>query len=115
MLKELYDNLDPNSRTPFSTTGTSVSGSKRMPTRAVVVPYTRLKKERFYNWPPDPTVSRATPAPIFDSMHDDDSMTLSAPDVAIEEFSQQPSPLRQRKPNQVVSEGAFVPPQDIAF
>lgn len=29
--------------------------------RDVAVPYFRFRKERFYDWPPDPTVSRATP------------------------------------------------------
>jgi hypothetical protein len=34
--------------------------------RDVAVPYFRFKKDRFYDWPPDPTVSRATPllAPV---------------------------------------------------
>ena len=27
--------------------------------REVVVPYTRLRQYRFYDWPPDPTASRA--------------------------------------------------------
>lgn len=29
--------------------------------RDVAVPYFRFRKDRFYYWPPDPTVSRATP------------------------------------------------------
>ena len=29
--------------------------------RDVAVPYFRFRKDRFYDWPPDPTVSRATP------------------------------------------------------
>ena len=29
--------------------------------RDVAVPYFRFKKDRFFDWPPDPTVSRATP------------------------------------------------------
>ena len=29
--------------------------------RGVTIPYTRLRKDRFYDWPPDPTVSKATP------------------------------------------------------
>jgi hypothetical protein len=29
--------------------------------REVVVPYTRVRTERFYDWPPDPSVSRASP------------------------------------------------------
>lgn len=40
--------------------------SNRKQSRAVAIPYSRLRKERFYDWPPDPTVSRATPlAQIF--------------------------------------------------
>jgi hypothetical protein len=38
--------------------------SSRMKARAVVIPYSRLKKDRFFDWPPDPTVSRATPMPF---------------------------------------------------
>jgi hypothetical protein len=29
--------------------------------RDVAIPYFRFRKDRFYDWPPDPTVSRATP------------------------------------------------------
>lgn len=29
--------------------------------REVVVPYSRVRTERFYDWPPDPAVSRASP------------------------------------------------------
>lgn len=34
--------------------------------REVVVPYTRVRTERFYDWPPDPTVSRAAPVSLAD-------------------------------------------------
>lgn len=34
---------------------------KNVPPRGVIIPYSRLRKERFYDWPPDPSVSRATP------------------------------------------------------
>ena len=114
-MKELRENLDPTSRVAFSTTGSSTTGSKRMPSRAVVVPYNRLKKDRFWQWPPDPTVSRANPIPLFESLNEDDSMTLSAPEVIMDEFDEDKSPLRQRKSGNVVVEGDFVPPQDIAF
>jgi len=37
-------------------------GTKRTQVpRDVAVPYFRFRKDRFYDWPPDPTVSRATP------------------------------------------------------
>lgn len=35
--------------------------SKKVQPRSVVIPYSRLKKDRFFDWPPDPTVSKATP------------------------------------------------------
>jgi hypothetical protein len=40
--------------------------------RDVAVPYFRFRKERFYDWPPDPTVSRATPlmGAAMDNHHD---------------------------------------------
>jgi hypothetical protein len=34
---------------------------RKVQPRAVAIPYSRLMKSRFYDWPPDPTVSRATP------------------------------------------------------
>jgi hypothetical protein len=34
---------------------------RRLAPRSVAVPYSRFRKDRFYDWPPDPTVSRATP------------------------------------------------------
>lgn len=34
--------------------------------REVVVPYTRVRTERFYDWPPDPTMSRAAPVLLSD-------------------------------------------------
>jgi hypothetical protein len=37
------------------------NASKKVQPRSVVIPYSRLKKDRFYDWPPDPTVSKATP------------------------------------------------------
>lgn len=38
--------------------------SSRKTPRSVAIPYSRLKKDRFFDWPPDPTVSRATPMPF---------------------------------------------------
>lgn len=119
-IKELYDNLDPKSRMAFGTSGPSII-SKKTSCRAVVVPYARLKKDRFYDWPPDPTVSRATPVPIYEALHDDDSMTLSLPDIPMEEdddYEDEDKPkngLRQRKPTKEAPPGDFVPPVDIAF
>ena len=59
-------------RPPFSSGSTS---NRKLRPRSVVVPYTRLRKERFYDWPPDPTVSRATPLELemwsMDHLQDD--------------------------------------------
>ena len=41
--------------------------NRRTNPRAVTVPYSCLKKDRFFDWPPDPTVSRATPMPFTES------------------------------------------------
>jgi len=48
-------------RPPFSSDHGSNTNRKALQPRSVVVPYSKLRKERFYDWPPDPTVSRATP------------------------------------------------------
>lgn len=51
-----------NERPAFSAdTGGANTNKKQLRPRSVVVPFSRLRKERFYDWPPDPTVSRATP------------------------------------------------------
>ena len=46
----------------FSTGHNSRTSKKTRP-REVAVPYSKLRKDRFFDWPPDPTVSRATPLP----------------------------------------------------
>lgn len=49
-------------RPPFSSHGqTKTNSNKKVQARPVAIPYSRFRKERFYDWPPDPTVSRATP------------------------------------------------------
>jgi hypothetical protein len=48
-------------RPAFSTQFNGKQSKKAAQPREIVVPYSRLRKERFYDWPPDPTVSRATP------------------------------------------------------
>jgi hypothetical protein len=45
---------------PAFTTSTIARGKKSFASREVVVPYSRFHKERFYDFPPDPTVSRCT-------------------------------------------------------
>jgi hypothetical protein len=79
------------------------SSSRKLQPRSVVIPYSRLKKERFYDWPPDPTVSRATPIQTLAKKLDelDDSLTASVPDIAMPEHDDedQPSTLRRRIPS----------------
>jgi hypothetical protein len=52
------DNVE--ARPAFSTQHNS-SRKKGLRPREVAVPYSKLRKDRFFDWPPDPTVSRATP------------------------------------------------------
>lgn len=52
------DNVED--RPAFSTQHNS-SRKKGLRPREVAVPYSKLRKDRFFDWPPDPTVSRATP------------------------------------------------------
>lgn len=82
-----------------------LTSSKKLQPRAVAIPYSRLKKERFYDWPPDPTVSKATPIILYsddpiDPMEGlDDSLTASVPDVTMPDHDEHvdfPSTLRRR-------------------
>lgn len=59
------------------------TSSKKLQPKAVAIPYSRLKKERFYDWPPDPTVSRATPIILYPRTADD-SLTASVPSFIID-------------------------------
>ena len=63
--------------------GQATSNTKLQP-RAVAIPYSRFRKERFYDWPPDPTVSRATPILLHtvNTDNDDDSLS-SIPDIPV--------------------------------
>jgi hypothetical protein len=54
------DNIEQR---PAFSTGHNSRTSKKTRPREVAVPYSKLRKDRFYDWPPDPTVSRATPVP----------------------------------------------------
>lgn len=47
-------------RPAFIAHSKSTKRAQQVP-RDVAVPYFRFRKDRFYDWPPDPTVSRATP------------------------------------------------------
>jgi len=44
--------------------------------RDVAVPYFRFRKDRFYDWPPDPTVSRATPMLMTTQFEEDEEGEL---------------------------------------
>ena len=50
-----------NDRPVFSSTIHGAVAGRKIQPRSVAVPYSRFKKDRFFDWPPDPTVSRATP------------------------------------------------------
>jgi hypothetical protein len=52
-------------RPAFSSDMQGQSSAKKLSPRSIAIPYSRLRKERFYDWPPDPTVSRATPLDLF--------------------------------------------------
>jgi hypothetical protein len=54
--------------------------------REVVVPYTRIRTERFYYWPPDPTVSRATPVALLENGFLED-ISIPAPDEDVSPHS----------------------------
>ena len=58
----LYDDTEEKvEQRPAFSTGHNSRISKKVRPREVAVPYSKLRKDRFYDWPPDPTVSRATP------------------------------------------------------
>jgi len=61
------DNMEAmvGERPPFSSDLHGQSSSKKLSPRSIAVPYSRVRKERFYDWPPDPTVSRATPMYLY--------------------------------------------------
>jgi hypothetical protein len=90
------------------------SSSKKLQPRAVAIPYSRLKKERFYDWPPDPTVSRATPIALYPATTDDlDSLTASVPEVTMPDHAESPSTLRRR--NSASGPGPSDIPTNITF
>lgn len=91
--------LDEAGRPAFSSLiHGSTSSSKKIEPRAVAIPYTRLNKDRFHDWPPDPTVSRATAMDLYpETMEEIDSLTASVPDVLIpDQDDEVPESLRRR-------------------
>ena len=85
-------------RPAFSSLVHGGTSSRKIEPRAVAIPYTRLKKDRFYDWPPDPTVSRATPIDIYPETIDEiDSLTASVPNVPMPDQEDcAPTSLRRR-------------------
>ena len=74
-------------RPPFSSDLHGQSSSKKLPPRSIAVPYSRVRKERFYDWPPDPTVSRATPIYLFGPPPSDNA-GLHRDDDSLEPFEE---------------------------
>jgi hypothetical protein len=112
LLKE--EELLEKERPPFSMEWHSQSTSKKVQPRAVVIPYCRLKKDRFFDWPPDPTVSRATPV-IFEQplyTNDAESLTDSVREPLVEDLlveAPQSISLRRRKKASESHEDHIIP------
>lgn len=68
---------------PAFSTGHNSRINKKIRPREVAVPYSKLRKDRFYDWPPDPTVSRATPVvgPWLKGAAVDEADVLPEPEV----------------------------------
>ena len=66
-IEGLPDFLGESDRPAFRPEHHVQATSSRKNPRAVAIPYSRLKKDRFFDWPPDPTVSRATPMAFRDA------------------------------------------------
>lgn len=96
--------------------GQSSINSKLQP-RGVAIPYSRFKKERFYDWPPDPTVSRATPIVLHPEIpiDHDDSLSASVPDIPLleHEIDEFHFSLRKRHSTKVQCESDI--PDSIVF
>ena len=81
------DNMEAmiRERPPFSSALHGQSSSKKLSPRSVAIPYSRVRKERFYDWPPDPTVSRATPLQVVGPRPVDPTNVLRQPEKIQEE------------------------------
>jgi hypothetical protein len=55
------DEIEMKSDRPVFSSTAQGTVTRRAQPRSVAIPYSRFKKDRFFDWPPDPTVSRATP------------------------------------------------------
>jgi hypothetical protein len=53
-------------RQAFSASGMIVSRKATSQQREILVPYSRLRKERFFDWPPDPSAAQAVPIRFHD-------------------------------------------------
>ena len=65
--------------------------------RDVAVPYFRFRKDRFYDWPPDPLVSRATPMLQTSSTPFDDDLNFSTHRSRDEDGDAYTTAMRQRR------------------
>lgn len=74
-----------DARRPFAASGMKAN-KKNLQPREIVVPYSRFRKERFYDWPPDPSVARATPV-RFENCRFDMSYSSLTPEKDMEEYS----------------------------
>lgn len=89
------------------------STNKKVQPRAVAIPYSCLKKDRFYDWPPDPTVSRATPVNLYNHDDLDDSLTLSVQEATT--FAHEYSSTLRRRRNSANGTRNDDIPQNISF
>jgi hypothetical protein len=95
-----------------------LNSSKKYQPKLIAVPYSRMKKDRFYDWPPDPTVSKASPMHLFpDTDEAIDSLTASVPDRPIPEWEDPvASTLRRRQTGGASnSDGPLDIPRTISF
>ena len=89
--------VDPSflvtARQPFSSEFYgATSPHKKMAPRSIAIPYSRLKKDRFYDWPPDPTVSKATPLSWMTGPEAEEVSEISIPEDVMDQTVPNPSP-----------------------
>jgi hypothetical protein len=73
-----------DNRQPFA--ANTKATKKQVQPREIVVPYSRFRKERFFDWPPDPSVARATPVRFEDCVFDM-NFTPMTPEKNFEEYA----------------------------
>jgi hypothetical protein len=69
-----FDMASPSPiRQPFSASGMITSKRAALQQREILVPYSRFRRERFFDWPPDPLVAQAVPIQLNDCNSNNDS------------------------------------------